>query len=188
MTLEPQEDHATQPPSPSTSPDAVQPASPSETRPPLPPRPSELALLSAGHGTSPVAHPKNRGSLLSRATTAVSMTDVNTYTRSDGQRETSSSMTMRVSSSPSTHHFSSNKTSDGGDETSSIRSFVPNTQMSQDIASLFGDGLDGQTAGTYIFAERERHQIEREGDIDFEREFADISGDDQDQRAIQTVG
>lgn len=173
-------------PAVSAIPDSNQDSSPAETRPPLPPRPSELSLLSPGHGTSPVAHAKNRGSLLSRATTAVSMTDVNTYTRSDGLRETSSSMQKRVPSSPSVRHFSSSRTSDGGDETSSIRSFMPNSQMSQDMASLFGDGIDSTpTSGPYHSAERNGHHIDHEIDIDFAREFAEVSGDDQDEAAIQ---
>ena len=55
-------------------------ASPHEERPPLPPRPSELAPLSSRTPATQGTHAKTRGALLSRATTAVSMTDVNTYT------------------------------------------------------------------------------------------------------------
>src|SRR5271154_2525702 len=79
------------------------PVTPKEDRPPLPPRPSELVLLGTRSASSKGGHTspgKPRG-LLSRATTAVSITDVNTSSRVDGSREIHASTPKRLPSSPS---------------------------------------------------------------------------------------
>ena len=157
---------------------------PREERPPLPPRPSELALLSSRPPTSQGPNTKTRGSLLSHATTAVSMTDVNTYTKGDGLRETHSSTPKRVPSSPSVRRFDSTRNSDGAEDTSSVRSFMPGAQMSDDMASLFGDGIHSTPTTVMSSEDREVHHIDHEVDIDFDREFAEIRGDDQDDAAI----
>ena len=156
-----------------------------EERPPLPPRPSELALLSSRTPTTHGSNSKSKGSLLSQATTAVSMTDVNTYTRGDGMRETHSSMPKQVPTSPSIQRFGSNRTSDGGEDTSSIKSFMPNAQMSEDMASLFGDGIHNTPPiGRPSSEDREVHHIDHEVHINFDREFAEIRGGDQDDAAM----
>lgn len=160
-------------------------ASPREERPPLPPRPSELALFSSRTPATQGTNAKTRGTLLSRATTAVSMTDVNTYTRGDGLRETHSSMPKRVPASPNVQRFGSPRTSDVGEDASSIRSFMPNAQMAEDMASLFGDGIQNTPAtGMPSSEDREVHHINYEVDIDFDREFAEVPGDDQDDAAV----
>ena len=159
-------------------------ASPREERPPLPPRPSDTSLRSSRPPTAQGTNGKARGSLLSQATTAVSMTDVNTYTRGEGLRETHSSMPKRVPTSPSMHRFSSTRTSDGGEDTSSIRSFMPNAQMAEDMASLFGDGIQRVSTIGMPPENREIHHIDHEVEIDFDREFAEIRGNDQDDAAI----
>jgi hypothetical protein len=159
--------------------------SPREERPPLPPRPGELGLLSSRTPATQGTNAKLRGSLLSHATTAVSMTDVNTYTRGDGLRDTHTSMPKRVPTSPSVHRFGSARNSDAGEDASSIRSFMPNAQMSDDMVSLFGDGVQSTPAtGIPSLEDREVHHIDHEVDIDFEREFAEVRGDDQEDAAI----
>lgn len=159
--------------------------SPREERPPLPPRPSELAFLSSRTPATQSTNAKSRGTLLSRATTAISMTDVNTYTRGDGLRETHSSIPKRVPTSSSVQRFGSSRTSDTGEDASSIRSFMPNAQMPEDMASLFGDGIQNTPAVAMPSSEdREVHHINHEVNIDFDREFAEICGDDQDDAAV----
>jgi hypothetical protein len=159
--------------------------SPREERPPLPPRPSELAFLSSHTPATQSTNAKSRGTLLSRATTAISMTDVNTYTRGDGLRETHSSIPKRVPTSSSVQRFGSPRTSDAGEDASSIRSFMPNVQMPEDMASFFGDGIQNTPAVAMPSSEdREVHHINHEVNIDFDREFAEICGDDQDDAAV----
>src|SRR2546421_3972406 len=156
-----------------------------EERPPLPPRPSELTLISSRPSTSHGANSKARGSLLSHPTTAVSMTDVSIYTTGEGLTETHSSVPKQVPTSTSVHRLGSIRTSDGGEDTSSIRSFMPNAQMSDDMASLFGDGIQSSPATAMPSLEdREMHHIDHEVDIDFDREFDEIRGDDQNDAAI----
>jgi hypothetical protein len=112
------------------------------------------------------------------------MTDVNTYTKGDGLRETHSSTPKQVASSPSVRRFDSTRNSDGAEDTSSVRSFMPNAQMSDDMASLFGDGIHSTPTTAMPSEDREVHHIDHEVDIDFDREFAEIRGDDQDDAAI----
>lgn len=118
--------------------------SPEGERPPLPPRPATLSFF-RGTSANPAQRPTSRGTLLSTATTAVSLTGVNTNARHDGTRELRTSGINRTASAASVRsrrsvaHFGSGKTSDAGD-TSSVLSYMPN-DMAQDVESLFDDRI-----------------------------------------------
>ena len=111
-----------------------------EQRPPLPPRPSaNLSLLGnrsrAPSSSAQPARPATRG----RATTALSLTDVNTHVYHDGSRDLQATPAQRVVSGRE-----STRTSDAGDSVS-VKSYVPNAELGQDVGSLFG-GLMGNIA------------------------------------------
>ncbi|OAL32881.1 hypothetical protein AYO20_07672 [Fonsecaea nubica] len=147
-------------------------------RPPLPPRPSELSLMQAMPSTGHSSRPPTRG-LVAGATTAVSMTDVNAYNRPDGSKE------LRVSSSrtPSNHSIRpspSNRTSDVGEDNSSIRSYAPMGRYIQDAESIFeGDVHEEQNLSASVSSSRglfetESESLYDEGDVDFDKEFEEV--------------
>ncbi|OAG43633.1 hypothetical protein AYO21_02219 [Fonsecaea monophora] len=147
-------------------------------RPPLPPRPSELSLMQAMPSTGHSSRPPTRG-LVAGATTAVSMTDVNAYNRPDGSKE------LRVSSSrtPSSHSIRpspSNRTSDVGEDNSSIRSYAPIGRYIQDAESIFeGDVQEEQNLSASVSSSRglfetESESLYDEGDVDFDKEFEEV--------------
>jgi vacuolar fusion protein MON1 len=111
-------------------------------RPPLPPRPTTLSSFRSRPSTSYREH-ASKGGLLSGTTTAVSATDVNTYTANDGLRKLHSSI---GSESPSSHSFAgrgiigSPRPSDTGDS-SSLRSYVPQLEVREEVRSLFGNDI-----------------------------------------------
>ena len=149
--------------------------SPEPKRPPLPPRPS---LLQVRPRTT------SQSTLTADATTAVSMTDVNTYSRVDGSRGTRINPSRRTSST-TLNRFSSTRTSEKGDDASSIRSSVPFSPpfspTAAESASLHGDGLDEGDCGA-LAHDADSNFLEPEVDIDFQDEFEDISttGIDED--------
>ncbi|OQV08602.1 hypothetical protein CLAIMM_12847 [Cladophialophora immunda] len=147
-------------------------------RPPLPPRPSELSLVQAMPSTGHSSRPPTRG-LVAGATTAVSMTDVNAYNRPDGSKE------LRVSASrtPSSHSIRpspSNKTSDVGEDNSSIRSYAPIGRYIHDAESIFeGDIQEEQNLSASVSSSRglfetESDSLYDEGDVDFDKEFEEV--------------
>ncbi|KIW24534.1 uncharacterized protein PV07_10243 [Cladophialophora immunda] len=147
-------------------------------RPPLPPRPSELSLMQAMPSTGHSSRPPTRG-LVAGATTAVSMTDVNAYNRPDGSKE------LRVSASrtPSSHSIRpspSNKTSDVGEDNSSIRSYAPIGRYIHDAESIFeGDIQEEQNLSASVSSSRglfetESDSLYDEGDVDFDKEFEEV--------------
>ncbi|KIX93392.1 uncharacterized protein Z520_10811 [Fonsecaea multimorphosa CBS 102226] len=147
-------------------------------RPPLPPRPSELSLIQAMPSTGHSSRPPTRG-LVGGATTAMSMTDVNAYNRPDGSKE------LRISASrtPSSHSIRpspSNKTSDVGEDSSSIRSYAPIGRYIQDAESIFeGDMQEEQNLSTSVSSSRglfetETDSLYDEGDVDFDKEFEEV--------------
>ncbi|KKY21355.1 putative vacuolar fusion protein mon1 [Phaeomoniella chlamydospora] len=132
------------------------PGSSPERRPPLPPRPSaNLSLLGARNRAPSASRPSTRG----RATTGISLTDINTQVYHDGTRDTYATTAQRAVS----NHPNSNKTSDGGDS-SSIKSFVPNTDLGQDVGSLFA-GVMGNVTSKPALVDVAFGRIEEEDDI-----------------------
>ncbi|OAL18691.1 hypothetical protein AYO22_10384 [Fonsecaea multimorphosa] len=109
----------------------------------------------------------------------MSMTDVNAYNRPDGSKE------LRISASrtPSSHSIRpspSNKTSDVGEDSSSIRSYAPIGRYIQDAESIFeGDMQEEQNLSTSVSSSRglfetETDSLYDEGDVDFDKEFEEV--------------
>lgn len=147
-------------------------------RPALPPRPSELSLIKTRPTTGQISRPPTRAGLTAGATTAVSMTDVNSLNRPDGTQQ----MRMgpsRVSSSLSIRPSISNKTSDTGEDASSIRSFAPFGRFVADTESLFDGDLQEEaenpsSSGSAMLFEDDSDDVYDEGDVDFDKEFEDV--------------
>lgn len=147
-------------------------------RPALPPRPSELSLIHTRPTTGQVSRPPTRAGLTAGATTAVSMTDVNSLNRPDGTQQ----MRMgpsRVSSSLSIRPSISNKTSDTGEDASSIRSFAPFGRFVTDTESLFDGDLQEEVGNpsapsSAMLFEDDSDDVYDEGDVDFDKEFEDV--------------
>lgn len=148
-------------------------------RPPLPPRPSELNLMQARPTTSHASRPPTRAGLVAGATTAVSMTDVNAYNRPDGSKEVRATPS-RVSPNPSIRPSTSNQTSEVGEDSSSIRSYVPFGRHMQETESIFdGDlqeeqGLSASFSSDRGLFEGDPESISDQGDVDFDKEFEDV--------------
>lgn len=156
-------------------------SSPERERPPLPPRPTDLSLFrgrpTSSHSQAPTARP----GLISTATTAVSATDVNTYHRPDGTQEVRSA-TSRGASAGSVHRFGSTRTSEVGEDASSIKSYLP-IRTPQDSESIFGGALDdGKNKASATASEADLGGYPedelQEGDMDFEHEFEDVEADE----------
>ncbi|KPI39856.1 Vacuolar fusion protein MON1 [Cyphellophora attinorum] len=162
------------PSSTTTSTSGTRPSSPERGRPSLPPRPSEHGLLQSRPTTSHQQASSLRPSLASTATTAVSTTDVNTYHRPDGTQEVKV-VPSRGQSSRSIYRYGSNKNSEVGEDTSSIRSYLPFRTARQDSESIFGGALDDGLP-TLINAD-DQDFFRNEGmyeEIDFQHEFENI--------------
>lgn len=164
--------------------------SPEGLRPPLPPRPTNLSFLDGRPSTSSESpqstRPSARPSLLSKATTALSLTDINTQVSQDGSREQHASTKAGIGFTGSTktniNHWTSARTSEAGDS-SSIRSYLAGAETTQDVESLFGDtvggwreesGIEaGDTEDKFTHADSATLEIEN-ADVDFDREFEDL--------------
>jgi vacuolar fusion protein MON1 len=126
-----------------------------------------------------------RDGLLAGATTAVSMTDVNTYTRPDGTKEHRTAPS-RVASSASVKRVGSSKTSEFGEDSSSIRSLALVSHASHDTESIFGGALDdgqSQISGTDL---SEPTLLLETPEVDFENEFDDIDDDEVPEDVVST--
>ncbi len=152
-------------------------------RPPLPPRPTNLSTLRSRPSTSYQEHGSKDG-LLSGTTTAVTTTDVNTYTTNDGSRKLHTSIGSRSPSSATLKRgvIGSPRPSDTGDS-SSLRSYVPQLETREEVRSLFGNHItDDEDEGSFrpsqgVFSS----QFEADAvDIDFEKEFESVPEVDED--------
>ncbi len=148
-------------------------------RPPLPPRPSGLSFMHERPSTLHPSRPPTRG-LLAGATTAVSTTDVNAYNRPDGSKELRSTPS-RAPSSPSLRPVTSNKTSEVGEDSSSIRSFAPFARQNQDVESIFDGDLQEDpnlsasvSSSKGLFETESSGSIDDDGNVDFTKEFEDV--------------
>jgi vacuolar fusion protein MON1 len=146
-------------------------------RPPLPPRPSGLSLLNEQPTSSHASRPPTRGGLLAGATTAVSMTDVNAFNRSDGSKETRAA-SSRAPSSFSVRPAASSRASETGEDVSSVRSYAP--EAGQDVESIFDTDLqESQNISATASSSRGLFEADSDadseaGDIDFDGEFDDV--------------
>lgn len=122
------------------------------TPPPLPPRPSY-----AQSGSLRLSKKASRPQLLSSPTTAVSSANVHTQTNVDPASLHSSPTSRAVSRKHSFTHFGrfvSNNNSSDGDDSNSIRSYIPSLDARLDNESIIGDvtaddaGTNGKTIGT----------------------------------------
>ncbi|KAI9376596.1 trafficking protein Mon1-domain-containing protein [Aspergillus egyptiacus] len=153
-------------------------ASPEDDRPPLPPRPSTLSLLEDGGaapGTPRLSTPAAHPTLQSKATTAVSLTEIASH---ENGREVLSVRnppgTVRAKASLS-HLATPRGGSDAGDS-ASIQSFAPYSEVG-DAENLFGDlapsglGLVQQdSSGLMQFPEFRADDVED----DFTNEFEPV--------------
>ena len=165
-------------------------------RPPLPPRPSNINLLALGHTTpsSSLHVPKRstRPQLQSQATTAISRTDIQTQSYSDGSRETYAHSNRSTPSGKSFRGVSPTGQLRGlyaseGEDSASIRSYAPTAVG--DVESLLGDvvgaeqlspawrllssHVEGENSFEYL-----PYDVE-EPNVDFCREFDELDGLDQ---------
>ncbi|ERF71803.1 Vacuolar fusion protein mon1 [Endocarpon pusillum Z07020] len=152
-------------------------------RPPLPPRPTNLSTLRSRPSTSYQEHGSKDG-LLSGTTTAVTTTDVNTYTTNDGSRKLHTSIGARSPSSSTLKRgvIGSPRVSDTGDS-SSLRSYVPQLETREEVSSLFGNDItdDDDEGNSRPFQDVFSSQFEADAvDIDFDKEFDKIPEVDED--------
>ncbi|EHY58014.1 Vacuolar fusion protein mon1 [Exophiala dermatitidis] len=151
-------------------------------RPPLPPRPSEWNIMRSSAPTGNASRPPTRAALVGGATTAVSMTDVNSYTRPDGSKELRVTPS-RVPSTPSIRATTSNRTSDVGEDSSSVRSYAPFGRYIQDTESIFDGELQADQGLSSSFGEglfeEGAEGLNDEEDVDFDKEFEDL-----DEKAV----
>ena len=120
-----------------------------ELRPPLPPRPKRdhqaKGTACAEDEASQFSKSSPRPPLRTTATTALSLTDIQTHSFPDGSRETYSSLSARSRTSPGEafgaidRHLSRSGSETG--DTSSIRSILPNPEAGGDVESLLGEVL-----------------------------------------------
>ena len=142
--------------------------------------------------SSYASRPPIRG-LVAGATTAVSTTDVNAYNRPDGSKERRLAL-PRAPSSSSIRPVKSNKTSEAGEDSSSIRSWAPLGRQTQDVESIFdGDLQEEQNLSASVSSSRglfeadSSESIQDEGDIDFEKEFDDVDDSVVGEEAAQSL-
>ncbi len=167
-------------------------------RPPLPPRPKNLNLLGnnkSHQSTLRVPNQSARPSLQTLATTAVSLTDIQTQTFPDGSRETYANSTRSTQSGRSFHlgSPSGRNTSYNGserDDTASLRSYAPTLGVG-DVESLLGDvlGAAGQHSPAWrlLSGQLDRSNPfdtipydDEEPTADFSREFDELADMDPD--------
>lgn len=114
------------------------------TPPPLPPRPANLSLLddratAAGTGSLRLPKRTSRPQLQSHATTAVSRTDIQMQSHGDNASLKSSPASRVASRRQSFSRFGRLMSSGEPDDSASIKSSAPTTDVPYDNLSLLGD-------------------------------------------------
>ena len=126
-----------------------------ELRPPLPPRPTRdqlpTGIARADEDSLQFSKSSPRPQLRTTATTALSLTDIQTHSLPDGSRETYSSLSARSTANSGKAYggvdrYLSRSGSEAGD-TSSIRSYVPTLEAGGDVESLLGEVLSSGNGG-----------------------------------------
>ncbi|RAH67179.1 guanine nucleotide exchange factor MON1 [Aspergillus aculeatinus CBS 121060] len=171
----------TENPAPSVSADRESEAAQEEERPPpLPPRPNTLRLLEEGGASLRTSRPGAPTNLQSRATTAVSLTDIGCH---DAGKEShvvrEGSETLKAQAS--LNHLTSSRGSETGD-TASIRSSGPQGDIG-DVENVFGDFVATDTGlirkhstGLLQFPEFQADDVED----DFASEFEPVGEVDEE--------
>ncbi|KAL1628483.1 Vacuolar fusion protein mon1 [Neofusicoccum ribis] len=129
------------------------------TPPPLPPRPRNLATKASTDSFRFSAKGSPRPSLQSKATTALSIPDVQTY--SDSLRDAISSPTSRQFSFSSARFGPSTNGSDTGDAMS-VRSYVPTLEAGTDVEDILGEVIAEQDSSTWKALGRDFPHIDAE--------------------------
>ncbi|RAH85942.1 vacuolar fusion protein mon1 [Aspergillus japonicus CBS 114.51] len=162
---------------PSTSSDRE---SEEERPPPLPPRPNTLRLLDEGGASLRTSRPGAPTNLQSRATTAVSLTDIGCHDAGKESRVVrEGSETLKAQTS--LNHLTSSRGSETGD-TASIRSSGPQGDIG-DVENVFGDFVATDTGlirkhstGLLQFPEFQADDVED----DFASEFEPVGEVDEE--------
>ncbi|PWY68085.1 vacuolar fusion protein mon1 [Aspergillus sclerotioniger CBS 115572] len=126
------------PAKPTDSPGSDRSTTPDERPPPLPPRPNTLALLDEGGASPRIPRQPAQPSLQSRATTAVSLTDIASQ---DAGKDSLSVRNLpgALKAKASLSQLASPRGSEAGD-TASIRSSIPQGDLGE-VENVFGDFL-----------------------------------------------
>ncbi|KAE8367817.1 vacuolar fusion protein mon1 [Aspergillus caelatus] len=161
--------------------------SPEGPPPPLPPRPNTLSLLDEGASSSRTLRQSTQSVLQSRATTAVSLTDIASH---DGGKESHPARnlpgTLRAKASLS--HLASPRGSDTADS-ASIRSSVPQTDVGE-VENVFSDfvmtesgPMQHDSTGLLQFPEFQADDV----DDDFTEEFEPVGdvGDEGENEVLE---
>jgi vacuolar fusion protein MON1 len=165
------------------------------SRPPLPPRPTNLSSFRSRPSASYNDHGSKDG-LVSGTTTALSPTEVNTYTTTDGSRRLRPSTGSR---SPSSTLFAgrgiigSPRPSDTGDS-SSLRSYLPHSDAQEEVRTLFGNRItDDEDESNNPSGEQDVFPSHIQGDdidLDFAAEFdtvEDIEEDGNNEEKVHSL-
>jgi hypothetical protein len=166
--------------------------------PPLPPRPKTINLLNERPSTSSGGLQRSvssNQSLPPQATTAVSLTDVNTQSFQDGTREVYASSAgraftgLKLRSKGSSNQLGNGKGSDTGDSMS-VRSYALNSEPAAETESLFGDvlgtGQDNPQWDIRLGEEAAQRVLNiptieiDDAELDFEKEFSPVGELDSD--------
>ncbi|KAE8373727.1 vacuolar fusion protein mon1 [Aspergillus bertholletiae] len=148
--------------------------SPEGPPPPLPPRPNTLSLLDEGASSSRAVRQSAQSALQSRATTAVSLTDIASH---DGGKESypARSLPGTLRAKASLSHLASPRGSDTADS-ASIRSSVPQTDLGE-VENVFSDfvttesgPMQQDSTGLLQFPEFQADDV----DDDFTNEFEPV--------------
>lgn len=158
--------------------------SPEGPPPPLPPRPNTLSLLDEGVSSWNVG-PSAQPVLQSRATTAVSLTDIASH---DGGKESypARSLPGTLRAKASLSHLASSRGSDTPDS-ASIRSSVPRTDIGE-VDNVFSDfiatdsGPNQDSTGLLQFPDFQEDDV----DDDFTKEFEPVGevGDEDENEEL----
>lgn len=124
---------------------SVNPVSREGTPPPLPPRPRHQLLEERTTGSGSLKLPKNGGrpSLQSKATTAVSQQDIQSFY--NGAKEVQSKPASRQLSFTN-FGFGISRSGSDADDSASVKSFAPTLEAGVDVESLLGEALQDQEA------------------------------------------
>lgn len=160
--------------------------SPEGPPPPLPPRPNTLNLLDEGASSSRTLRQSTQSALQSRATTAVSLTDIASH---DGGKESYPARglpgTLRAKASLS--HLASPRGSDTADS-ASVKSSVPQTDFGE-VENVFSDfvatesgPMQHDSTGLLQFPEFQPDDV----DDDFTEEFEPVGdvGDEGENEGV----
>ena len=196
-------------PSSKSSKNSQHPETENESRPSLPPRPSNVNLLQEGSyspGNS-LQRAKNtsRPHLQSSPTIALSRTDIHTQSYQDGSRETFAASAQTTPPSKAVAAFGSIRRikglsdSEGGDS-ASLRSYAPTLETGGDVESLLGEVLgESQESPTWRLHRAQFDALDLndsiiygddELDSEFYREFdeiSDVAVDSENEGKFRTV-